>query len=98
MGAAAKVTLLLAMVAIVLGAQLLERELSARRARVQADRKAGVAPLPGRSGLPLAALTSPLDDAGLPACPAGAPGELAPTGMPGASDDGATATLPASAP
>src|SRR5438094_89343 len=57
MGAAAKITLLLAMVAIVLGAQLLERELSARRGALLAARKSGLAIGAGRA--PLDKLTAP---------------------------------------
>lgn len=64
MGVAAKLGLVLAMVALVLGAQLFERELAARR-RVRASDAA--------KRPPVLSLLEPLADAPLPQVPRGAP-------------------------
>jgi len=69
MGSAAKIALILAMGTLVLAAQLLEQELSARRAeRVRAARSS-----PSR-----AALLEPLPEATLPQVPVAMPGSGAP--------------------
>jgi nucleoid-associated protein YgaU len=76
MGAAAKLGLLLAMVVLVVGAQLLEREIAAGRgARKEAAKAAAAAP-------PVALLLAPLDEARLPAVPPGPPGGGPATGFP----------------
>ena len=88
MGVAAKITLIVAMVAIVIGAQLLEREIASRRDPVvAAARRAGIVlgtADPGRP--PIAALTAPLPDVCLPTVPAGAPETGAASGTPGIDD------------
>ncbi|MGH7298329.1 MAG: LysM peptidoglycan-binding domain-containing protein [Polyangiaceae bacterium] len=88
MGVAAKLTLIVAMVAIVLGAQLLEREIAARREpAIAAAKRAGIvlgATDPDRP--PIAALTAPLPEAVLPDVPAGSPESGAASGTPGIDD------------
>jgi nucleoid-associated protein YgaU len=84
MGVAAKLTLIVAMVAIVLGAQLLEREIAVRRApALAAAKKAGKSAFaddPRRP--PVDALTAPLEDVALPDVPAGPPGAAFAFGTP----------------
>jgi nucleoid-associated protein YgaU len=83
MGAAAKIGLILAMVALVAGAQLIEHEIATSKARpgakeARAERRGAPSAAPGgppAPGLPpLAALLAPLDDVGLPEVPPVGPG------------------------